>query len=191
MINKIKKELENISTTKEKIKFLMIKLKEINDKKIKQQIEEIVNQLIEMEDLEERVLIKQEHIETSPRRPAVSVLEDQLPTLLPRRRVQEETTEKIDYKISKGNKYNPAGSLEVERRDPTKKDTIQELNLTPLKVEEMYESQSRQDDPKYSTNDKVGEELKSFQLERIEESKGTTTEEQLKKDKIDLKYEPV
>jgi hypothetical protein len=31
----------------------------------------------------------------------------------------------------------------------------------------------------------------AFQTSRIEEPEGTATEEQLKKDKIDLKYEPV
>jgi hypothetical protein len=189
MINKIKKELEKISTTKEKIKFLMIKLREIDDKTIKKQIEEIVNQLIEREDLEERVEIRQEYIETSPIRPAVSVLEDQLPTLIPKRRAPEIETEKVDYKIAKsGSKYEPVEVLEVTKGDPTRKDTITESNLTPLNVGEMYESQSVQEDQRYINNQEVRDEMQVIQTERIEQSDRTATEEQLKRDKLDIKY---
>lgn len=192
MIEKIKKELEKIPTTKEKIKFLMIKLKEIDDKKIRSQIEAIVNQLIEQENLEDRVEIRQEHIETNPLRPAVSVLEDQLPTLVPRRKQLEEESEKVDYKIStKGSKYEPAESLEVESGNPLEQDKSHALNLTPLKVEEMYEAQPSQDDPKYTNNKQVREEMQAFQTERISESKGTSTEQQLEKDKVDYKYDLV
>ena len=191
MIDKIKKELEKIPTTKEKIRFLMIKLKEISDKKIKQQIEEIVNQLIEQEDLEERIEIRQQHIETNPRRPAVSILEDQLPTIIPRRN-RKESTGKVEYKVvSSGSKYEPAQSLEVATGNPTQRDPLKELNLTALSVEEMYETKPSQEDTRYTNNRQVREEMQAFQLERLSESKGTTTQEQLKKSKIDLKYELV
>jgi len=191
MIKKILKKLEKIKERKDKIKFLVKELKKTKDKKLKTQIEAIIDQLVEEENLEERIELKQPLQGRQERTFRLQTLEEQLPKIVTRRGGAE--PEKVDYKIKKGTNYETIDSLETST-DPTKKDISSELNLAPTKVEEIYESQSAQDDPKYTNQKQNREEMEALQTERLETQQSLTTQDILKRKKpkeIEVKYEPV
>ncbi len=105
VIEKILKKLENITDTKEKIAFLIRELKEIDDKKLQKQLEIILQQIMDQENLEERITLKQPEIRI---RQTIKTLEEQLPkTRFVRKQEKEE--EKIDYKLFEGEKNYSTG----------------------------------------------------------------------------------
>ena len=190
-MEEILKKLEKIEERKDKIKFLVIELKKAKNKKLKEQIEIIIDQLVKEENLEERIELKQP-LQGKPERTfRLQTLEEQLPQIVTRREGAE--PEKVDYKIKKGTNYETIDSLETST-DPTKKDMTGDLNLAPTKVEEIYDSQSAQEDPKYTNQKQNREEMEALQAERLETQQSFTTQDILKRKKpkeIEVKYEPV
>lgn len=182
MIDKIIKELEKIDSRKEKINFLMNKIKDTKDKKLIIQIEKILNQIIEEESLEERIQIPQQQIEIPKR------------DLERRENLQEKLPqdEKKDF-FEKIN-YSRAVNYDSERErlikdlsiNPLRRDAITSLNLSAAEIRNYFEPKAQQNS--YSTT----EAAKSVRVSEIERSQGFGIPEMLKRKKPrteDIKYE--
>lgn len=164
-INEILKKLEKITDTKEKIAFLMRELKKINDKKIQKQVETILQQIIDQENLEERITLKQPEIQIT--RKSAQPLEK----ILPQRRMitkQEEEIEKVDYKIFEGEK-NYATGADIDlyiSKDPLETNPSKQLmGIDPYK-ENTDDYQSNQEGVNIHP-DRLDESNKDFSTEAI------------------------
>ncbi|MBS3172699.1 hypothetical protein J4438_03950 [Candidatus Woesearchaeota archaeon] len=141
MIEKIKKELENINTRKDKIKFLINKIQETKNKKLIIQLEEILNQVIQEESLEERIELPQQQIDI-PKRDLEK--RESLQERVPQETKKQDFFERVDY--SRAINYNSERErlLKGLSVDPTRRETIQNLNLTTSEIKDYFGSKSQE-----------------------------------------------
>ena len=181
VIKEILKQLEKITKTKEKIAFLMKELKKAKNTQLKKQIEILLQQVIDQENLEERVTLQQPESQTKKRQIRLQTLEEQLPQ--PRFvRGKEEEPEKVDYKLFQGEEnYQTGVKSKANVVDPLQDNPNKSgIEVTPYKenTDEIYQSQ---------------QDIREIQSQRIDESpKDFSTEEIIKRQKLkheDTKYE--
>ena len=180
VIKEILKQLEKITKTKEKIAFLMEELKKANDKKLKQQIEILLEQVIDQESLEERITLRQPEIQAPKQQ--FQTLEQQLPQQKFIRKQEEDEQEKVDYKLFKGEENYQTGVK-------SKANTIDPLQDNPNKLGVDINPYKENTGETYQTQ----QDIREIQAQRIDESnKDFSTEEIIKRQKLkheDTKYE--
>jgi hypothetical protein len=179
VIKEILKQLEKITITKEKIAFLMNELKKTEDKKLQEQLQLLLEQIIEQENLEERITLRQPEIQTPKRQ--FQTLEQQLPQQRFVRKQEEDKTEKVDYKLFQGEEnYQTGVKSNIRGADPLEDNpNKQRIDITPYKENtgEVYQTQ---------------QDIREIQSKKIEESNDFSTEAILKRQKLkheETKYE--
>lgn len=180
VIKEILKQLEKITETKEKISFLMQELKKTKDKKLQEQIEMLLEQIIDQESLEERITLRQPEIQTPKRQ--LQTLEQQLPQQRFIGNKKEDGSEKVDYKLFQGEEnYQTGVKSKANVIDPLENNPNKPgIDINPYKenTDEIYQSQ---------------QDIREIQSQRLDESnKGFSTEEILRRQKLkheETKYE--
>ncbi|MCD4759774.1 hypothetical protein K8R33_02720 [archaeon] len=150
MIEKIKKDLEDIYEKKEQIKYLLKKLKATKNKELQVQIKEIINQVMSDENLEDRIQIQQPNIDVQTRK-------FEAPELPKTQRIQEkeekEKLPEITYDTAIQNYHTQVQEVRdaLMTKNPTERDTLTNLNISRTESVRPYmaapERQTRQYDP--------------------------------------------
>ncbi|MBT4835379.1 hypothetical protein HON86_02040 [Candidatus Woesearchaeota archaeon] len=147
----------------------MRELKEINDKKLQKQLEIILQQIMDQENLEERITLKQPEIQI---RQTVKTLEEQLPKMKFIQK-QKDEEEKIDYSLFEGEKNYSTG---VELNTNIINDPLENNPNKPLEEITPY----KENTDAYQTQ----QESFNIQTENLDESnKDFSTESILKRKK--------
>lgn len=182
MIEKIKKQLEKIYDKKEKIKFLMTKIKETKDKKLIIQIEILLNEIIETESLEERIQIPQQQIDV-PKRELEKA--ESLQQGVPEETKKEDFFERINY--VRGINYDSERERLIRELSvsPLRRDSISNLNLSAAEIRNYFNTERQE----YIRKDEAN--VKSIRVSEIERT-SFEIPEILKRRKLrteDIKYE--
>lgn len=144
MLKRIEKKLEKITDKKEQIKYLLTELKKTKDKKVQDEIKGLINEIVQEEDLEERINIQAPNIEVPTRKFETPTLPE-----ISRETQREEREDELPEVTYDRITPDYIAHMEEVREslltvNPTERDILSVLDLPRARITENYELRTEQ-----------------------------------------------